>query len=151
MTKKLEGKTAVITGGTEGIGFATARLFVKEVLVLPEEIQGNVIDLEGRKLVAVEVGHTNHRQHDVSSRAISRVSRRWRRGLQRCSPLPRRVKRAKSPRVDHCIFKGMMHSLYSCPCTNRRQVSRSPSTFPETIVPPDLSPPVKSAIYKTFL
>jgi NAD(P)-dependent dehydrogenase (short-subunit alcohol dehydrogenase family) len=30
MTKKLEGKTAVITGGTEGIGFATARLFVNE-------------------------------------------------------------------------------------------------------------------------
>jgi len=29
MAKKLEGKTAVITGGTEGIGLATARLFVK--------------------------------------------------------------------------------------------------------------------------
>ena len=30
MTKKLEGKTAVITGGTEGIGLATANLFVKK-------------------------------------------------------------------------------------------------------------------------
>jgi NAD(P)-dependent dehydrogenase (short-subunit alcohol dehydrogenase family) len=30
MTKKLEGKTAVITVSTEGIGLATGRLFVKE-------------------------------------------------------------------------------------------------------------------------
>jgi glyoxylase-like metal-dependent hydrolase (beta-lactamase superfamily II) len=28
-------------------------------LVLPEELQGHVIDLEGRELVAVEVGHTD--------------------------------------------------------------------------------------------
>jgi len=30
MAKRLEGKTAVTTGGTERIGLATARLFVEE-------------------------------------------------------------------------------------------------------------------------
>ena len=32
---------------------------IPEHLVLPEELRGNVIDLEGRDLVAVEVGHTD--------------------------------------------------------------------------------------------
>jgi NAD(P)-dependent dehydrogenase (short-subunit alcohol dehydrogenase family) len=31
MLKKLEGKTAVTTGGTEGIGLVTARLFVQAI------------------------------------------------------------------------------------------------------------------------
>jgi glyoxylase-like metal-dependent hydrolase (beta-lactamase superfamily II) len=32
---------------------------IPEHLVLPEELQGNVIDLEGRELVVVELGHTD--------------------------------------------------------------------------------------------
>jgi glyoxylase-like metal-dependent hydrolase (beta-lactamase superfamily II) len=32
---------------------------IPEHLVLPEELRGNVIDLEGRELVSVEVGHTD--------------------------------------------------------------------------------------------
>src|SRR5579863_3010634 len=32
---------------------------IPEHLVLPEELQGNVIDLEGRELFVVEVGHTD--------------------------------------------------------------------------------------------
>src|SRR5258708_6211171 len=32
---------------------------IPEHLVLPEELRGNVIDLEGRELVAVELGHTD--------------------------------------------------------------------------------------------
>jgi len=35
--KKLEGKIAVITGGSSGLGLATAQLFVQEVHMLPDE------------------------------------------------------------------------------------------------------------------
>jgi glyoxylase-like metal-dependent hydrolase (beta-lactamase superfamily II) len=75
---------------------------IPEHLVLPEELKGNVIDLEGRELIVVEVGHTDTDHTDLFARAISRFGSRRRRRLQRCSPLSRRVKRANSPRVDHC-------------------------------------------------
>src|SRR6202451_603052 len=45
MTKKLEGKTAVITGGTEGIGVATAKLFVEE---------GAYVFITGRRQTGLE-------------------------------------------------------------------------------------------------
>ena len=49
MLKKLEAKTAVITGGTEGLGLATAKLFVKE---------GAYVFITGRRSKELEL----HRQ-----------------------------------------------------------------------------------------
>src|SRR6202050_2651120 len=46
MTKKLEGRTAIITGGTEGIGLATAKLVVKE---------GAYLFITGRRQKALDV------------------------------------------------------------------------------------------------
>jgi NAD(P)-dependent dehydrogenase (short-subunit alcohol dehydrogenase family) len=47
MTKKLDGKIAVITGGTEGIGLATAKLFVK---------QGAYVFITGRRQKELDEG-----------------------------------------------------------------------------------------------
>ena len=66
MTKKLEGKTAVITGGTEGIGLATARRFVEE---------GAYVFITGRR----------QKELDEAVRALgANVS-----GVQRAQPSPR--------------------------------------------------------------
>ncbi|HVT34864.1 MAG TPA: glucose 1-dehydrogenase [Nevskiaceae bacterium] len=63
---RLQGKTAVITGGARGMGAATARLFAAEgarVLI------GDVLDADGEKL-ARELGPAaSYRHHDVTDEA----------------------------------------------------------------------------------
>ena len=54
---------------------------IPEHLVLPEELQGNVIDLEGRELVAVEVGHTDTDNTTCLHVPSVGLGRRWRRRL----------------------------------------------------------------------
>ena len=61
MTNKLEGKTAVITGGTEGIGLATARLFVKEgayvfIMARRQKELDEAVTAIGRNVTGVQGG-----------------------------------------------------------------------------------------------
>jgi glyoxylase-like metal-dependent hydrolase (beta-lactamase superfamily II) len=67
--------------------------------VIADELKGNVIDLEGRDLVAVELGHTDT-DHTTCLNVPSVGRGRLRRRLQRRSSLPRRVKCADPPGVD---------------------------------------------------
>ncbi len=64
MTGRLEGKTAVITGGSSGIGEATVRRFVEEgASVMIADLQG-----EAAELLATELGNkTDACQLDVTS------------------------------------------------------------------------------------
>jgi len=96
MSKKLEGKTAVVTGGTEGIGLATAKLFVKE---------GAYVFITGRRQKeldeAVKAIGTNVSgvQGDVAQLAdldrlyetVSKVKGRIESNLFPLGPLPRSI------------------------------------------------------------
>jgi len=58
MFKKLEGKTAVITGGTEGIGLATPKLFANE---------GAYVFITGRQEEPLGSGFGIHNEYASSS------------------------------------------------------------------------------------
>jgi len=88
--KKLEGKIAVVTGATEGIGFATAKLFVKEgAYVFITGRRQNELD-EAVKAIGTNVSGV---QGDVSlnwstSIAFTRPSLRRRGESMLSSPTP---------------------------------------------------------------
>ena len=48
---------------------------IPDKLVIAEELEGNVIDLEGHALVAVELGHTDTDPYDLFARPVDRA--RW--------------------------------------------------------------------------
>jgi glyoxylase-like metal-dependent hydrolase (beta-lactamase superfamily II) len=73
---------------------------IPDRLVIAEELKGNVIDLEGHDLVAVELGHTDADHTTCLNVPLCRPSDSWRCYLQRCSPLSCRVKCEESPGVD---------------------------------------------------
>ena len=77
MTKKLEGKIAVITGGTEGIGLATAKLFVKEGMEILLASRGCVRSLGFQRTSARETGDDL-----MSQKTVLKVSFCQTRGLR---------------------------------------------------------------------
>jgi glyoxylase-like metal-dependent hydrolase (beta-lactamase superfamily II) len=77
---------------------------ISDHLVIAEELTDNAIDLEGYDLVAVPLGHTEYRQHDLPVCSVSWLGRSGGRRLQRCPPVSRRVQSTNTPRVD-CLSR----------------------------------------------
>ena len=73
MSKKLNGKVAVITGGNSGIGLATARRFVAE---------GAQVFITGRRQAELDEAVGKSAGTSPACRATSRTSRTW----TGCSP-----------------------------------------------------------------
>ena len=73
---------------------------IPERVVIAEELGGNVIKLEGKDLVVVEVGHTDTHDTDRPACASHRISRRRRRRVQRRSSIAGRDQPAEAIRVD---------------------------------------------------
>ena len=86
MTKKLDGKIAVITGGSEGIGLATAKRFVAE---------GAYVFVTGRRQTELDRAVT-----EIGSKMEAPLSSRVRSGDRRASllcPFTTRPRRPSAP------------------------------------------------------
>ena len=64
---------------------------IPENIVLPEQLKGDTLSLEGYEVVVIDAGHTDIDDFDLSLRSLDWLGRRWRSGLQRRSSILRRI------------------------------------------------------------